>query len=412
MMKKVISVAVCIFLLVFTGCDAVYTSAITALPPSPSVQAPAPSPVATPSPTATPLPTPKPAPTRITVMAAGDLLCLYAQLCAAHKDGAYQFDYCFDKIKAKVSSADLAIANFETLVVPGQALTKSLPDPPPEDPSGSGSDEPYKHGNTRMNAPETYLSAVVNCGFDVLTNANNHAGDQKPEGIVSTLQMLDKYGMKHTGAYAAQGDKKPLIVDVKGIHIAILAYTDLLNHNLGKNNAFMVDRYKEELVTTDIAAAKAAGADFTIVCVHWGKENTHRPNSRQEKVAAFIANAGADIILGSHSHCSQPFASIETPHGKVPVIYSLGNFVSSMGSNINRDSLLLSLVLEKDNEKNTTSLVELKYMPTYCANTQEGNFVVLPADMQSIAASGSAGPLEASRKRTIEVLSNTVAIPE
>ncbi len=412
MMKKAIGVVLCIFLVFLMGCNAAYTPA-AAVVPSPS-PAPTPPPSLTAIRTAPPVstPAPRPAPTRVTVMAAGDLLCLYAQLCAARKGGSYQFNYCFDRIRARVSSADLAIANFETLVVPGKSLTKALPKPPSPAPSG-GADEgtqPFKHGNTRMNAPESYLSAVANCGFDVLTNANNHVADQKAAGIVSTLGLLDKYGIRHTGAYASKQDKKPLIVDVKGIQIAVLAYTSLMNNGLGKKNAFMVDRYKGSLVAANIAAAKAAGVDFVIVYMHWGQEGTHRVNSSQKKMAGFIANAGADMILGAHSHCTQPFASIETPRGRVPVIYSMGNFLSSMGQAMNRDAVLVSMVLEKDAGKGTTSLVELKYTPTYCANTKAGHFIILPADAQAVA--GGSKTLAASRKRTLKVLSGKVATPE
>ena len=98
-----------------------------------------------------------------------------------------------------------------------------------------------------------------------------------------------------------------------------------------------------EFLATDIAAVKQAGAEFVIFYIYTGGDaNTHTVTSRQRKMAQVIADAGADIIFGSHPHCTQTFDSVETQHGTVPVIYSLGNFLSSMGRTINTKTHLLS----------------------------------------------------------------------
>lgn len=449
-MKRILLVMVCTLLLLASGCRSTAPTLVVSTPGpalSPS-DTPAPTPSSEPTPTPAPTPTPVPDPTRVTVMVVGDLLCLNAQLSSARSDGEYHFDYCFDAVKSTISSADLAIGNLETLVADGYKYTAASSDaasptptpgdtsaeptepvtgePPAEEPSAG---EPSDDGasatvdsvmgsspasspalsNPRVNAPESFLTAVLGCGFDVLTNANNHICDYSADGIVKTLQKLDEYGVLHTGAYAAPEDKKPLIVDVNGINIAVLAYTDILNNSPGRDNAWMVDRYDEDLVTADIAAAKEAGADFIIVCMHWGTEHTHKPSSSQRKMAQFIADAGADIILGSHPHCTQPFETVETDRGPVPMLYSLGNFISSMGKTMHKDGVIVSMVLEKEHETETTSLSSLTYIPTLCTNTSAGRFVVCPADLASIAASEDASDLQKSRERTIEVLTENVA---
>ena len=63
-------------------------------------------------------------------------------------------------------------------------------------------------------------------------------------------------------------------------------------------------------------------SDFVIVYIHWGTENTAEPDWLQLDQAPKIAEAGADLIIGDHSHCLQPIQYIEG----VPVVYSLGNF--------------------------------------------------------------------------------------
>ena len=81
-------------------------------------------------------------------------------------------------------------------------------------------------------------------------------------------------------------------MDVKGIKLGALAYTNVLNNKPNSRNAYMVDRYKEEPVAADIQAAREAGADFIIVCVHWGNEHTHKPTSGQRKMARSCKRRG------------------------------------------------------------------------------------------------------------------------
>jgi poly-gamma-glutamate capsule biosynthesis protein CapA/YwtB (metallophosphatase superfamily) len=379
-------------------------------------------------------------------MAVGDLLCLSAQLSAAKTGSEYNFDYCFEAVKDSISSADLAMGNLETLVADGYPYTPSYSapastpgvtpgddppadDPPADDPpagqsaittssAGSAAVLPpaleseapaASSGNPRINAPESFLTAVLGCGFDVLTTANNHIFDYKADGLIKTMQKLDAHGVMYTGSYASHEDKKPLIADVQGINVAILAYTSIINNSPGRDNAWMIDRYDEDLVAADIAAAKEGGADFTIVCVHWGTEHTHKPNSTQRKMAQFIAEAGADIILGSHPHCTQPFEAVETERGAVPVLYSLGNFISSMGQTMHKDGVIVSMELEKEHETGTTTLSSLTYIPTLCASSKAGRYVIYPADLMSITNSADASELQKSRERTIRVLTEDVA---
>ena len=77
-------------------------------------------------------------------------------------------------------------------------------------------------------------------------------------------------------------------------------------------------------------AARAAGAEFVLTYIHWGVEYDAYPQDYQTKIATDCFNAGADLILGAHTHCLQGISYIS---GK-PVFYSLGNFV--FGQNIDK----------------------------------------------------------------------------
>lgn len=381
---------------------------------------PEPTPVPTPTQTPTPEPTPEPTPpppAKVTVVAVGDLMCLAGQLSSARSGGDYDFYPVFEQIKPIISEADIAMGNLETLVAesfpltkPNQYQEKTIT---PTDGSAPYTTRVRVTGNPKLNAPESYLSAVIDCGFDVLATANNHSFDRKHPGIVETMEQLEKYGVLHTGSYATPEDKVPLVFVKHCIKIGVVSYTDISNQKPNKTTeAYMLDRYEEEALAADIEATKQAGADFVVVYIHWGNENTHSTTSRQRKLAKFIADAGADIILGSHSHCTQPFDYIETEQGEfIPVIYSMGNLVSSMGRTMNKDSVILQFTLEKDYNSGVTQLVDLSYIPTLCRATDAGNFIILPTHDEYVSQSPYASSLLKSRERTIKVLKDTVATP-
>lgn len=429
-MKTAVFVLFCIIAVtaVFLGTQGDVSEKMVALADDIIEEIPAaasPSPTIMPTPTIIPTPTVKPAvttdptmppTTTVKVSAVGDLMCLYGQLSSARHGGQYVFDQCFAQIQPIISKADIAMGNLETLVAESFSYTgpKTYEEKTiiPSDGSAPYTTTVSTGGNPKLNAPESYLKAVVECGFDVLATANNHSFDRGHDGVVETMQKLDEYGIKHTGSYADAEDKKPLIVAKNGIIIGILSYTDLSNCKPSSKESYMLDRYSDKLFLSDIKAAKEAGAEFVVVYIHWGTANTHSVNKRQRKIAQFIADSGADLILGSHPHCTQEFDSIETEHGTVPIIYSMGNLISSMGKTINKDSVIVNFELEKNYTEGTVRLTQLSYIPTLCTATDAGNHIILPTSSEYLAQSPYASSLESSRKRTVKVLGETVALPE
>jgi len=93
----------------------------------------------------------------------------------------------------------------------------------------------------------------------------------------------------------------------------------------------------EKMVREDVAAAKTR-ADLVIPFFHWGREGSKGPDTYQIALAKVAVESGAAAVLGSHPHVLQGMERI----GKVPVFYSLGNFV--FGGNWNprdKDSVLV-----------------------------------------------------------------------
>ena len=77
----------------------------------------------------------------------------------------------------------------------------------------------------------------------------------------------------------------------------------------------------------DIAEAKER-YPLVIVSFHWGNELDYAPTNNQIRMGRLAVDAGADLVIGHHSHRMNP---IEQYKG-VYICYSLGNFCFSGNS--------------------------------------------------------------------------------
>jgi len=275
------------------------------------------------------------------IMCAGDLMCEPAMSRAAFHNDKFFFETSFSKVKKVFEASDFAIANLETNVTP---------------------DYPYaidKHkldDRYHCNAPVEYLEALRYAGLDAVTMANNHTCDTGAGGLTDTINNVQSKGLLYTGAFVSPEDKRYLLVDINGIKVAFLSYTEHFNSDQDakyfteEGRRVMLNLYSKERVENDVKNAKADGAEFTIVYIHfWCKDYTHEVQESQFKCAKEIAEAGADCIVGGHPHAVQPYDEIVTSWGKrVPVNYCLGNFITSDGNMITRTSYIYELFLEKD----------------------------------------------------------------
>ena len=91
-------------------------------------------------------------------------------------------------------------------------------------------------------------------------------------------------------------------------------------------------------------------SDFVIAYLHWGTENETAIDWAQEKQAPEVVEAGADLVIGAHSHCLQPVDVIQG----VPVVYSLGNF---WFNSKNVDTGMISVTLTEN------GLQDIRFVP-------------------------------------------------
>ncbi len=178
-------------------------------------------------------------------------------------------------------------------------------------------------------------------GVDIVTLANNHTLDYGLEALEDTINTLDAIGISHTGAGEdADSAGEAVVIEAGGKTYAFLGATRVIpraDWAATENTAGLFsiyDPYKEQVFERIRELEEIT--DYQIVYVHWGIERSESPEPYMRELAKELAEAGADLIVGSHPHVLQGMEYIED----VPVIYSLGNFL--FGSSI-PSTMLLSL---------------------------------------------------------------------
>ena len=107
-------------------------------------------------------------------------------------------------------------------------------------------------------------------------------------------------------------------------------------------------------IRKDLKTAVERGAQFTVVNIHWGSEYQRKENSEQDKLAQWLADAGADAIIGLHPHVVQPMLILHPKNDSlknVPVAFSLGNFISNQRERYKDGGIGVVLQLKVKNNK-------------------------------------------------------------
>lgn len=165
-------------------------------------------------------------------------------------------------------------------------------------------------------------------GVDVVSLANNHAYDFGETGLLDTFDTLENAGIPYVGAGRnIEEASAPVYFIANDIKIAIVSATQIERldnpdtKGATENRGGVFRCWNPEKLYEAVAKAKET-SDFVIVFIHWGTENQVEPDWAQLEQAPALAQAGADLIIGAHSHCLQGIQYFDD----TPVVYSLGNF--------------------------------------------------------------------------------------
>ncbi|MDE5591286.1 MAG: CapA family protein [Acetatifactor sp.] len=163
-------------------------------------------------------------------------------------------------------------------------------------------------------------------GVDAVTLANNHIYDYGKEALLDTFTVLEEAEISYFGAgRTLEEAMAPLYIEVDGKTVALVgasrAEKNKMTPQATETEPGILRCYDTELFKKTIAEAKA-NADFCIAFVHWGTEYSYDLEQVQLDTGKEYLDAGADAVIGAHSHCLQ---GLEYYDGK-PIVYSLGNY--------------------------------------------------------------------------------------
>lgn len=195
-------------------------------------------------------------------------------------------NFIFRNVKDIFESDDMTIVNFEGVLA-----------------------DEYKIPSRKKNndflflgAPD-YAKALPDNGVEIATIENNHIDDFGDDGRSNTQSALTNAGIVWADEYHMAE------YEVQGLNIAVLSYKTFDYYDTLRSK-----------VPAEVAAAKATH-DLVIVSFHWGAELDYAPNNNQIAMGHMAVEAGADLVLGHHSHRINP---IECYNGKY-IVYSLAN---------------------------------------------------------------------------------------
>ena len=339
----------------------------------------------------TTVPVPEHVVSTATIASTGDLLMHKPVMDSCYSNGGYNFDEIFQYVKPYVEETDYAMANLETTLY--------------------GSGKPYA-GYPMFNCPDEIVDGVKNAGFDMLLTANNHSFDTGFDGYIRTLDVVREKGVATLGTMKDETEPKWVIQDINGIKIGMLCYTyetsdgtgayPALNGNPMYNATYEnINCFRESdpdaffaEVKQYLAEMEEAGAEATMLFIHWGVEYQLKQNEKQSAIAQGLCDLGIDVIVGGHPHVIQPMDLLEStvdPEHKTVVLYSMGNAVSnqlygnlqSVKTAHTEDGVLFSVTFEKYSD-GTVYLAETNLLPTWNFRRTFGGrneYNILPLDI-------------------------------
>ncbi len=297
---------------------------------------------------------------RVSLSAIGDVLIHELVYEDAKTSTAYNFDSMFDPIQTFLETADVTIANSESIIGGSDIGVSTYPS---------------------FNSPFELGDAMKATGIDAVSMANNHTLDRGVKAIENAVTYWQDIGVVSSGAYLSAQQRADIpVLERNGITLSFLSYTYGTNGiPTPASQPYLVNRIDRELIREDLAAARKK-SDVTVLSLHFGNEYETMPTQEQLDLARFAADSGADIILGHHPHVLQPPAWIDTADGRRSfVFYSLGNFLSGQKGVERRIGGIAHLEIEKriTADGSSISLTNPAFTPTFVQHQGYQDYKVL-----------------------------------
>ena len=265
-----------------------------------------------------------------------------ARCVQAAMDAKGDSDYLYDEVRQTISQADLAIGT----------LNATISDFPPR----TGCLPTYVLVGGSENA-----DALERAGFDLMSVATNHikncgvsnCGDR---AFFDTLDNLNRVGIGPVGAGKnLQEALQPVVREINGVRFGFVSLGQLEPLTFAAEDEPGIAVLNEENLRSAIEAAQMV-SDVVIVMPHWGPEEVPRPNWSQLDLARLAVEAGADLVVGNHTHVLQAIQEIDG----VKVFYGLGNFVFDQNWALDHQQGVILVVTFQG-----TEMIDYKLIPTH-----------------------------------------------
>ena len=335
----------------------------------------------------------------VTISFTGDIMCSPRMTRLSHMNYSPLFAWA-----KKLAACDYLVGNLETPIA-GELLK-------------------YTHERYRFNTPESYLTAIRECGFDLVTLANNHCMDRGEEGIIRTLENCQRAGLETIGIYATEEDRHRIFVkEFDGIRVAFINYTYGTNafaHHTFLKHPYMVNLFQPEetlpgsihllndyaQIESEVQAIYGEGegydyvrphleqlqddmkrakeeADYVIMVMHSGSQYVEEVDAYSKFLAEKIREWGADLIVGHHQHIVQ---SCDTSDGYLK-IFCLGNFLYDQiieGDGYYFDSPLYNIVFHLALERKEDGRVLAKKSFSIYTTVKNADGLICPIDAYDV----------------------------
>lgn len=251
-------------------------------------------------------------PDTVTVIGVGDIMMgtNYPEFKLPPNDGSFLMK----EVESILSDADVTFGNLEGVLLDSGGTPKTCKDP---------------KVCYAFRTPVRYIENLTRAGFDLMSLANNHAGDMGDAGRKSSMQVLASAGILHAG----QLNQKTVIFEKDSVRYGLVAFAP--NSNCVPLND--LEQAKSLVMQLDSLA------DIVIVSFHGGAEGAQFQNvPRTEEIfygenrgdvykfSHTLIDAGADIVFGHGPHVTR---AVEVYNDRF-IAYSLGNFCTYRGISI------------------------------------------------------------------------------
>jgi poly-gamma-glutamate capsule biosynthesis protein CapA/YwtB (metallophosphatase superfamily) len=326
---------------------------------------------------------------RASLLFSGDVLAHEAvqrQANAYGGPGVYDFGPMFAEVAPIVSAADLAICHMETPLSADSTDLGSYP---------------------IFNSPGELGTAIAEAGYDGCSLASNHSYDKGAAGVRSTVAVMERNGLGFAGMARNKAEHEtPRLYDVNGISIAHLSYTFNLNGKvLPDAEPYLANVIDQAAILAEAQRARAAGADFVVLSMHWGNDYQQSPNAQQLELAdVLLPDPDVDLIIGHHAHVAQPWVR----RGDEIVVFGLGNSLSNQSASCcaasTQDGVMARLQIEEQSDGGFL-VVDASYVATW---VDRSDYTIVPV-AEALASgdrSDQADALRTSQARTASAVNS------